>query len=40
LKRPYNDSYWHNHESPIPGVNPMELKADLDWLKRAATERR
>jgi prepilin-type N-terminal cleavage/methylation domain-containing protein len=38
LQLPETDSFWHNHETTMPGVSIAEISADLTWLKLHTTE--
>lgn len=35
---PESDSFWHNHEAPLPGASIAEIQSDLTWLKTHTTE--
>jgi prepilin-type N-terminal cleavage/methylation domain-containing protein/prepilin-type processing-associated H-X9-DG protein len=37
---PENNSFWHNHEAPLPGASIQEIQSDLTWLKLHTTEPR
>ena len=35
-----NDAFWHNHETPLPGVTAAEVAPDFKWLSVRATVRK